>query len=70
LLNAIYIDVFAASKVAQTYWALAGLFLGYLAVRDRFAKEAEQKAVYPATSTLAKEGVRHAKAKPKKKSRV
>ncbi|MBW7956234.1 O-antigen ligase family protein [Patescibacteria group bacterium] len=70
LLNAIYIDVFAASKVAQTYWALAGLFLGYLAVRDRLAKEAEQKAVYPATSTLAKEGVRHAKAKPKKKTRV
>jgi hypothetical protein len=35
LLNAIYIDVFAASKVAQTYWALAGLFIGYLVLRER-----------------------------------
>ena len=32
LLNAVYIDVFAASKVAQTYWALAGVFFGYLAL--------------------------------------
>ncbi len=30
LLNALYIDVFAASKVAQTYWTIAGIFLGYL----------------------------------------
>jgi len=29
LLNAVYIDVFASSKVAETYWALAGLFLSY-----------------------------------------
>ncbi len=35
LLNAIYIDVFAASKVAQTYWALAGLFLGYVTLREK-----------------------------------
>jgi hypothetical protein len=28
LLNAIYIDVFAASKVALTYWAIAGAFVG------------------------------------------
>jgi hypothetical protein len=35
LLNAIYIDVFAASKVAETYWALTGMFLGYLAIRDK-----------------------------------
>ena len=30
LLNAVYIDVFAASKVAQTYWGLSGLFLGFV----------------------------------------
>jgi len=35
LLNAVYIDVFAASKVAQSYWAIAGLLLGYLAIRQR-----------------------------------
>lgn len=29
LLNAIYIDVFAASKVAQTYWLICGVFLAY-----------------------------------------
>ncbi|MBL8031867.1 MAG: O-antigen ligase family protein, partial [Candidatus Doudnabacteria bacterium] len=32
LINAVYIDVFAASKVALTYWALVGLVLGYLNV--------------------------------------
>lgn len=32
LINAIYIDVFAASKVAQTYWALVGIVLGYVHV--------------------------------------
>ncbi len=31
LLNAVYIDVFAASKVAFTYWSLLGLLVGYLA---------------------------------------
>jgi hypothetical protein len=30
LFNAIYIDVFAASKVALTYWGLAGLLIGYI----------------------------------------
>ena len=29
LLNATYIDVFASSKVAFTYWALAGAILAY-----------------------------------------
>jgi len=29
LFNALYIDVFAASKVAFTFWAVTGLFLGY-----------------------------------------
>jgi hypothetical protein len=30
LVNAIYIDVFASSKVAFTYWALTGMLLAYL----------------------------------------
>ncbi len=30
LLNAVFIDVFAASKVAFSYWALVGIFVGYL----------------------------------------
>ncbi len=30
LLNAIYIDVFASSKVAESFWALYGLFFAYV----------------------------------------
>jgi hypothetical protein len=30
LLNAAYIDVFASSKVAQSFWAICGLFFGYM----------------------------------------
>ncbi|MBI2641370.1 hypothetical protein HYW87_02125, partial [Candidatus Roizmanbacteria bacterium] len=30
LLNAGYIDVFEASKVAYTFWTVAGLFIGFL----------------------------------------
>jgi hypothetical protein len=30
LFNALYIDVFASSKVAETYWSLAGIFLSYV----------------------------------------
>ena len=33
LLNAAYIDVFASSKVAETYWALSGLLIGYLTLK-------------------------------------
>jgi hypothetical protein len=32
LLNAVYIDVYASSKVAQTYWALTGVFLAMFAL--------------------------------------
>ncbi|MBT3250152.1 MAG: hypothetical protein HN846_00535 [Candidatus Pacebacteria bacterium] len=32
LFNALYIDVFAASKVALTFWAVTGIFLGYYEV--------------------------------------
>ncbi len=40
LLNAIYIDVFAASKVAQTFWLMTGFYLGfvYLENEDTVAK--------------------------------
>lgn len=38
LLNAVYIDVFAASKVAQMYWALSGIFLGFLATQPKAAR--------------------------------
>ncbi len=34
LINAVYIDVFASSKVAETYWALAGLLIGYLTLPE------------------------------------
>jgi len=30
LINAMYIDVFEASKVAYTFWAVMGIFIGYL----------------------------------------
>lgn len=34
LINAVYIDVFAASKVAFTYWAFTGLFFGTIWLKD------------------------------------
>ncbi len=39
LINAVYIDVFEASKVAYSYWAVMGLTLGAVAVKkDEFDK--------------------------------
>ncbi len=35
LVNAIYIDVFEASKVAYTYWALMGLVLGTISLKKQ-----------------------------------
>src|SRR5690606_33231838 len=35
LFNAIYIDVFAASKVAFTFWFITGLFLGYYMLKSK-----------------------------------
>jgi len=32
LINATYIDVFEASKVAYTFWTIAGLFMGYFSL--------------------------------------
>lgn len=69
LLNAIYIDVFAASKVAESYWALAGLFLGYLALRDHNEAMAAQ-APLRVEPVIKKENHAHIKAKLKKKARA
>lgn len=63
LLNAVYIDVFAASKVALTYWALVGLVLGYFHVRRQ---EAATPVVATSTHTAK---VKSTKAAKKKKSR-
>lgn len=35
MVNAVYIDVFAASKVAQSYWILAGFCLGAIAISEK-----------------------------------
>ncbi len=48
LLNAIYIDVFAASKVAETYWLLCGAFLASVWV----VSNPKQKAVGNAETPL------------------
>jgi hypothetical protein len=38
LLNAIFIDVFAASKVAESYWALVGLLMAVIYVTKERVK--------------------------------
>ncbi len=38
LLNALYIDVFAASKVAFTYWAFTGLLFGLVCLNKNYKK--------------------------------
>ncbi|MCM8787981.1 MAG: O-antigen ligase family protein [Candidatus Omnitrophica bacterium] len=35
LINATYIDVFEASKVAYTFWTIAGLFIGYTTLKKQ-----------------------------------
>jgi hypothetical protein len=51
LLNALYIDVFASSKVAFTYWALAGAIL---AINYQKAHEPKQSAVANNKKTSSK----------------
>jgi hypothetical protein len=41
LLNAVYIDVFASSKVAFTFWSITGLVLGYIVI-NRDTKHAKK----------------------------
>jgi hypothetical protein len=55
LMNAVLIDVFASSKVAETYWALAGIFLSYVYLwrheqRMPVVSEAEVPAVIESQS--------------------
>lgn len=38
LLNAAYIDVYASSKVAYTYWAMTGIFLAYYNLAAKHAR--------------------------------
>jgi len=35
LINATYIDVFEASKVAYTFWTIAGLYIGYCSINKK-----------------------------------
>jgi len=38
LINATYIDVFEASKVAYTFWTVAGLYIGYCSINKKTVK--------------------------------
>jgi len=38
LLNATYIDVYAASKVAFSYWAITGVFVAYYSIIENKSK--------------------------------
>lgn len=62
LINAVYIDVFAASKVALTFWGLAGLFFAYLMVDP----QSSAAAVVSAESVPAEQ---KSATKPKKKTK-
>ena len=39
LINATYIDVFEASKVAYTFWTVAGLFIGYSTLSSKIKNQ-------------------------------
>lgn len=58
LINAVYIDVFAASKVAFTYWACAGILIGYAWIVFGYRKEGESQVPMLMTNTP------HPKSKP------
>lgn len=45
LLNATYIDVYAASKVAFSYWAITGAFIAYYHLIERQSKIKEEFAI-------------------------
>ena len=45
LLNAIYIDVFASSKVAESFWALYGLFFAYVTIDKEMKKNTATKGL-------------------------
>jgi hypothetical protein len=72
LLNAIYIDVFAASKVAQSYWALTGLFMGYvwLYKNEKKALPAHNNASALAQALETKSTMARSSDKPKSNSQA
>lgn len=43
VINATYIDVFEASKIAYNFWMVAGLFMGYVGLKHAAPKAAEAK---------------------------
>lgn len=43
LLNAIYIDVFVSSKVAETFWAMTGAYLGFLSLKTTKVKRRKRR---------------------------
>jgi hypothetical protein len=53
LVNAVYIDVFAASKVAQVFWAVTGLLIAYyyLDQKQKSTQIAAQKSAEPIDSS-------------------
>jgi hypothetical protein len=53
LINAMLIDVFAASKVAQSYWAWAGVFLAAIVVMQRSTSR-EHVGVSSVNATVSK----------------
>lgn len=62
LINATYIDVFAASKVAFTYWAVVGL---YLAAEQLLADQPKQ--VVSSTTNQTPKSTQHAKSKQRRR---
>ncbi len=63
LINATYIDVFAASKVAFTYWSITGLLLGYHFITTTQA----QKAIETSSPTTELSANKKASKKTEKK---
>ncbi|HYD35487.1 MAG TPA: O-antigen ligase family protein [Vitreimonas sp.] len=69
LLNAVYIDVYAASKVAQSYWSVTGLIMGYyFLLHPREAQlSPEAPAAQVAKTSPTKLAVTRTKTRAKKK---
>lgn len=86
LINAVYIDVFAASKVAFTYWGIAGVIVAYtrlnhpelLEIRPKkketftdLPKDSESKTeTKPASKALSSKTTKRTKTTAKKSKRV
>ncbi|HZZ98419.1 MAG TPA: hypothetical protein VFG51_00635, partial [Candidatus Saccharimonadia bacterium] len=62
--NAVYIDVFVSSKVAETYWMLAGIMLAYGLITRHTAAQAdtETSSLAPVRSQVKAKGSKRKKA--------